>query len=63
MLHIFMTGCLLKTIAEIEKFITHAKRQKEQIDRRILKGETIPHNEKIFSLFEEHTEWLCKGKA
>jgi len=54
---------LLKVITEIKKFINHAKRQKEQITRRILKGETIPHNEKIFSLFEEHTEWLCKGKA
>jgi len=54
---------LIKAITEIKKFINHAKRQIEQITRRILKGETIPHNEKLFSLFEEHTEWLCKGKA
>ncbi|MEA1972768.1 MAG: ISNCY family transposase [Candidatus Cloacimonadota bacterium] len=54
---------LLEIINEIEKFIAHAKRQKDQINRRVLKGETIPHNEKIFSLFEEYTEWLCKGKA
>lgn len=33
------------------------------IDRRILKGETIPHDEKIFSLFEPHTQWISKGKA
>lgn len=26
-------------------------------------GETIPHDEKVFSLFEPHTEWISKGKA
>lgn len=35
----------------------------DQIDRRILKGESIPHDEKIFSIFEPHTEWICKGKS
>ncbi len=54
---------LLKNINEIKEFIFDAKRQIEQINRRVLKGETIPHNEKVFSLFEKHTEWLCKGKA
>jgi hypothetical protein len=34
-----------------------------QIKRRCFKGETIPHEEKIFSLFERHTEWIVKGKA
>jgi hypothetical protein len=28
-----------------------------------LKGETIPHAEKDFSLFEPHTEWINKGKV
>jgi hypothetical protein len=35
----------------------------DQICRRVIKGETIPHDEKVFSLFQEHTEWICKGKA
>jgi len=26
-------------------------------------GKTIPHDEKVFSLFEPHTEWISKGKA
>lgn len=26
-------------------------------------GEKIPHSEKVFSIFEEHTEWISKGKA
>lgn len=33
------------------------------IERRVLKGEKIPHNEKVFSLFEPHTKWINKGKA
>ena len=41
----------------------HAVRQINQIDRRLLKGETIPQNEKVFSIFEPHTRWISKGKA
>ena len=33
------------------------------VDRRLLKGEKIPHEEKIFSIFEPWVEWICKGKA
>ena len=29
---------------------------------RVLKNESIPHKEKVFSLFEPHTEWISKGK-
>ena len=50
-------------ITEIQNFIAHAERQMDQIRRRVLEGETIPHHEKVFSLFEEHTEWINKGKA
>jgi IS5 family transposase len=50
-------------IAEIQKYIAHAERQMDQIRRRVLEGETIAHHEKVFSLFEEHTEWINKGKA
>ena len=34
----------------------------DQIERRLIKGETIPANEKVFSIFEPYTEWLTKGK-
>lgn len=50
-------------IEEVERFIAHAERQIDQIRRRIVNGESIPHHEKVFSLFEEHTEWISKGKA
>ncbi|MCU7902330.1 MAG: transposase, partial [Candidatus Thiodiazotropha sp. (ex Lucinoma aequizonata)] len=41
----------------------HTLRQIEQIDRRVLRGERIPHEAKVFFIFELHTEWICKGKA
>ncbi len=40
---------------EINGCITHAERQIDQIRRRVINGETIPHNEKVFSVFEVHT--------
>ena len=48
---------------EIEGFIQHAIRQIDQIKRRVILGEVIPHGEKVFSIFEPHTEWVSKGKA
>ena len=33
------------------------------VERRLIKGETIPHEDKFFSIFESHTEWIKKGKA
>jgi len=50
-------------IMTIEKYVAHAQRQIDQIRRRVIDGETIPHSEKVFSIFEEHTEWISKGKA
>lgn len=32
------------------------------LERRIIKGEKIPHEEKVFSIFENHVEWIQKGK-
>ena len=46
----------------VNKFVEHANRQIDQINRRVIKGESIPHHEKVFSIFEEYTEWINKGK-
>jgi len=35
----------------------------EQADRRIIQGEKVPTDEKLYSLFEEHTELIVRGKA
>lgn len=48
---------------EIEGFMAHATRQIDQIRRRVILGQTIAHEEKVFSIFEPHTEWISKGKA
>ena len=48
---------------EIEGFMRHAIRQIDQTKRRVILGEVIPHAEKVFSIFEPHTEWISKGKA
>jgi IS5 family transposase len=32
------------------------------VDRRLLQRQDIPAAEKVYSLFEPHTEWLTKGK-
>jgi IS5 family transposase len=48
---------------EIEGYIVHAKRQIDQITRRVLKDEKIAHSEKTLSIFQPHTEWINKGKA
>ena len=50
-------------LSVLDNFMEHARSQIDQIDRRVLRGEHIPHNEKVFSLFEPHTEWISKGKA
>lgn len=48
---------------EIEMYIEYARLFQDQIRRRVLAGEKISHDEKVFSVFEPHTEWIVKGKA
>lgn len=50
-------------LAEIQTYQKHAVRQINQIERRAINDETIPHHEKVFSIFEPYTEWINKGKA
>lgn len=50
-------------IKYVIKFVEHAEHQIDLIRRRVVNGETIPHHEKVFSIFQEHTEWINKGKA
>ncbi len=47
----------------IREYIAHAERQIDQTRRRVVLDEKIPHEEKVFSIFEPHTEWISKGKA
>jgi hypothetical protein len=53
----------LKKISEVKGFMEKVEKLREQVNRRVLNGDKILHEEKIFSIFEEYTEWICKGKA
>ena len=50
-------------LSAVFEYIRHAERQIDQIRRRVVLDEKIPHEEKVFSIFEPHTEWISKGKA
>ena len=50
-------------LEELDSYMAHAERQIDQTRRRVLWKETIPHQEKVFSIFQPHTEWIVKGKA
>ena len=42
-------------IVERNGYLAHAKRQMDQVERRLVLGETIPHEEKVFSILGLHT--------
>jgi len=52
----------LANLMALERFIRLMDKHVDLVERRILKGEKIPHGEKLFSIFEEYTEWITKGK-
>lgn len=52
----------LVQIISLEQFMALMNKHIDLLERRIIKGETIPHNEKIFSIFETYTEMIKKGK-
>jgi len=53
---------ILLHVILLQRYHDFAKKFTDQIERRLLKGEAIPASEKIYSIFEEHTEWITKGK-
>ncbi len=53
----------LGLIITMEHFIVLLKKHIDLVNRRLLKGEKIPHDEKLFSIFETYTEWVNKGKS
>ena len=52
-----------KLLSKIYFFFSGTAIEHELAYRRIVLGETIGAKEKIFSLFEPHSEMICKGKA
>ena len=50
-------------IPELSHYLPLVARIVEQADRRIIQGEKVLSDEKLYSLFEEHTELIVRGKA
>ena len=50
-------------MAELKRYLPIAKKIISQAERRVLNGEQVPSSEKVFSLFEDHTELIKRGKA
>ena len=50
-------------LENLQYHIVHSRHQIDLIYRRVIEHEQIPHHEKVFSIFEPHTEWISKGKA
>lgn len=56
---LILTGLL----NELEGYDGLTEKVIDQASRRILAGEKVPNSEKLFSLFEPHTELLLRGKV
>jgi transposase, IS5 family len=50
-------------VPELSHYLPLVSRIVEQAHRRIIQGEKVPSDEKLYSLFEEHTELIVRGKA
>ena len=53
----------LLEITTLETFITRTQQVREVARRRVIRGEKVPNDEKLFSLFEPHTQLYKRGKA
>ena len=50
-------------ITDLNRFIELTRQVCGTAHRRVIEGETVPNSEKIFSLFETHTQLYRRGKA
>jgi len=52
----------LLSLIKLSYFLEMLDKHIDLIYRRLIKGEKIPAQDKIFSIFETYTEWIMKGK-
>jgi IS5 family transposase len=50
-------------VPELSHYLPLVEKIVEQANKRVLQGLTVPADEKLYSLFEEHTELIQRGKA
>lgn len=54
---------ILGEIGELKHYLPIVERIIHQADMRVVEGVMLPAGEKVYSLFEEHTELIKRGKA
>jgi len=54
---------MISVLISLEYFCEMLDKHIDLVDRRLIKDETIPHHEKLFSIFETYTQWITKGKT
>ena len=58
-----VSAILTGLLSELEGYDELIEKVIDQASRRVLAGEKVPNAEKLFSLFEPHTELLIRGKV
>jgi IS5 family transposase len=58
-----LSGWNMVAMAELKHYLPITEKIIGQAERRVIQGEQVPSAEKVYSLFEEHTELLKRGKA
>lgn len=57
-----LSACRMIELSQLIYFHEMLQKHIDLVERRLLKKEVIAHEEKVFSLFEPHTELIKKGK-
>jgi transposase, IS5 family len=50
-------------VAELRRFLQRTEQVRDTARRRVLQKESVPNSEKLFSMFEPHTQLYKRGKA
>lgn len=58
-----MDLALLGKLAELREFMARTRQVCSTAYRRVMLGEVVPNSEKLFSIFEPHTQLYKRGKA
>ena len=53
---------MVLALVDLKRYKDYAVKMIDLIERRLINNEIIPAAEKIYSIFEPHTEWINKGK-
>src|SRR6266487_1054006 len=57
------TTTVITLLTSLDHYKKYAVKFIDLTERRLIKDEVIPAEEKIYSIFEPHTEWISKGKV